>query len=245
MGKIVMSKRIFFTILIIFCVHTSYAEPTVDSYQTTNIINVDEELIARESTTIIDICSKEANEATKKIFKNFEQDQYSKNPAYKIDNATTCFWYYNFLASFNNKVKPALAEEIENKTLFLAEYARIAYAVTNYARNFILIHMSDAKKLDDIKKKYLEKYKGQNGPSFEYLLKYQEELQKKVFEDKHPGQPFEDGNNFDSDKAYNAIIEAVTETDWVMDISMKCYNFLKNSWRNSLGDHLISRIDLQ
>ncbi len=148
-----MNGKILSAILMLFCISTCLANSQINNtYQPINAISLDERVIATEFKKAQVVCSEIANTKTKKAFKNFNPEQYSNTPEYKVNNEITKFWYYSFLTAFNNTVKEQLEYKLKNNTLLPGEYARVAFEINLYANIFTRSHMN-IKSLEEIRAK--------------------------------------------------------------------------------------------
>jgi hypothetical protein len=81
-----MNKKILFIVLMLFWVHISYAINQIDlnhnitnATETRNATKPDSTLISERVEAAKVECSEKANAITKKIFKDFNEEQYSKH----------------------------------------------------------------------------------------------------------------------------------------------------------------------
>jgi hypothetical protein len=172
---------------------------------------------------IIKDCATEAAKAVGVKHKDFDQKKYldENNNSYKVGNDVTREWYNNFMSTYATVWKPKLEEQVKSGGISLEDYAKISYEARHHARVFTRDHMQDIPGLEAIRQRDSSMYDTKDGPSFKWLLNKQEEKQKKA----NGGKPF------DPDKAYRAIIDSSTETNWF-------YNLLGKTGLLSIGSSI-------
>lgn len=107
------------------------------------------------------ICTKVAEEATKKVYPNYVYEG-------KMTDTMTRTWYHAYMAEYQKQIE----EQTERmQDLSLREKALIAYETRHHARVQTRSQMEDLEALQKIQNWDLKRYNNKDGPTFDWLMK--------------------------------------------------------------------------